>query len=104
MNPYLEWDHSWAGHATASQPAFFVKRLKQNSYTLDNVRVENLRQGPMKVGDVHCAGCNKHVGWKLLAEVPQSDDGLLHNYDQVGRFGIIRSAVTPSQPLPNVIF
>lgn len=103
MNPYLEWDHSWAGAATASHPAFFVKRLKVGSFRLCNVRVEQLRQGVMQVGDVQCSGCNNHIGWKIIAEVPESKDGLLHNYDQIGRFGITRNAVTPSQPLPNII-
>lgn len=103
MNPYLEWDHSWAGAGTASHPAFFVKRLRQGSYELCNVRVEHLRQGCMQVGDVHCTQCHSHIGWKLLAEVPTSTDELLHNYDQIGRFGIIRNAVTPTQPLRNVI-
>lgn len=103
FNPYLEWDHSWAGAATASHPAFFVKRLRQGSYELCNVRVEHLRQGCMEVGDVHCTQCQSHIGWKLLAEVPASTDELLHNYDQIGRFGIIRNAVTPTQPVRNII-
>lgn len=103
MNPYLEWDHSWAGAATASHPAFFVKRLKPCSYRMCNIRPEHLRQGYMQVADVHCAGCDAHIGWKILAELQESNEGLLHNYDQVGRFGIIRPSVTPSQPLPNVI-
>lgn len=98
MDAYLEWDHSWAGAATASQPAFFVKRLKDGCSRVCNARTEQLRQGVMKVADVHCAECHAHIGWKILAEVLQSTEGLLHNYDQIGRFGIIRTAVTPSEP------
>lgn len=103
MNPYLEWDHSWAGPDTACHPAFFVKRLRSDSYRLSNIRPECLRQGFMQVGDVRCASCDSQIGWKILAELPESNEGLLHNYDQIGRFGIIRTAVTPSQPLPNII-
>lgn len=98
MDAYLEWDHSWAGAATASQPAFFVKRLRNQASRVDNIRTERLRQGLMQVGDVHCGNCDAHIGWKILAEVPQSSEGLLLNYDQIGRFGIIRTAVAPSEP------
>lgn len=98
MDPYLEWDHSWAGSATSSEPAFFVKRLQTGAVTVRNVRREQLRQGLMEVADAHCASCDAHVGWKIIAEVPRSSTGLLVNYDQVGRYGIIRTAVTPSEP------
>lgn len=102
MDAYLEWDHSWAGPATASHPAFFVKRLRPGVARVVNARDEHLRQGDMTVGDVCCASCDSHIGWKFLAEAPADDadagQAVLHNYDQVGRFGIIRSAVTPSEP------
>lgn len=98
MDAYLEWDHSWAGETTASQPAFFVKRLREGAGRVRNVRAERLRQGDMEVGDVHCAGCDAQIGWKLVAELPEDGSELLHNYDQVGRFGIIRNAVAPADP------
>ncbi|KAI0561349.1 hypothetical protein FGB62_87g055 [Gracilaria domingensis] len=96
MNAYLEWDHSWAGAATADQPAFFVKRLRDGSVEVRHVRTEHLRQGHMVVGDVHCSQCDRHIGWKLLSEVAEGE--MLHNYDQIGRFGIIRGAVAPTEP------
>lgn len=102
MDPYLEWDHSWAGVATASQPAFFVKRVQQDAVAVQNRRPEQLRQGLMEVADAHCAKCHAHVGWKIIAEVPASSNGLLVNYDQTGRYGIIRTAVTPSEPRYNL--
>lgn len=98
MDPYLEWDHSWAGAATASQPAFFVKRLKDRSWVARNVRAERLRQGDMEVADVFCAKCDRHVGWMFVSELVEESHALLMNYDQVGRFGIIRNAVTPGDP------
>lgn len=101
MDPYLEWDHSWAGHATARHPAFFVKRVQRDAVYVRNCRPEQLRQGPMEVADAHCANCNAHIGWKIVAEVTDSSHGLLVNYDQIGRFGIIRAAVTPSEPRYN---
>lgn len=97
LDAYLEWDHSWAGPATAQQPAFFVKRLRPSSFTVGNVRVERCRQGPMEVGDVRCKKCEAHIGWKFLAECPAPGQRLT-NYDQVGRFGIIRNSLTPSEP------
>lgn len=96
LDAYLEWDHSWAGAATADQPAFFVKRLQDGCAVVRNERAEQLRQGHMVVADVHCSGCDNHIGWKFVSEVVQ--DEVLHNYDQVGRFGIIRSAVAPTEP------
>lgn len=101
MDPYLEWDHSWAGIATASQPAFFIKRIQVNAVTVSNFRPEHLRQGLMEVADAHCANCHAHIGWKIVAEVTDPSHGLLVNYDQIGRFGIIRTAVTPSEPRYN---
>lgn len=98
MDAFLEWDHGWAGAASAHDPAFFVKRVEEGALRIANERAERLRQGDMQVGDAHCAGCGAHVGWKLLAELPRAGQGLLLNYDQVGRFGIIRTAVTPSEP------
>ena len=96
LDAYLEWDHSWAGAATASQPAFFVKRLEEGCASVRHVRPEKLRQGEMVVGDVHCAGCDNQIGWKFVSEVPDGDE--VRNYDQVGRFGIIRTAVAPTEP------
>lgn len=98
FDPYLEWDHSWAGGplATSTEPALFVKRLKKDSHCVGVGRMESLRQGDMEVADVSCSSCGAHVGWKFLSEVARN--GVLHNYDQVGRFGIVRSAVTPSDP------
>lgn len=96
LDAYLEWDHSWAGAETASQPAFFVKRLRRGAGVVRHVREEHLRQGDMVVGDVFCARCDRHIGWKFVSEVPEDD--VLHNYDQVGRFGIIRTAVAPAEP------
>ncbi len=95
FDAYLEWDHSWGG-SHEGQPAFFVKRLRRGSFKVSRVRVEKCRQGDMEVGDVSCAQCNAHIGWKFLAELPNG--GALRNYDQVGRFGIIRSTLTPSEP------
>ena len=92
FDAYLEWDHSWG-----VDPAFFVKRLRKASYKVDNVRVEKCRQGDMEVGDVSCARCDAHIGWKFLAEC-RPDGSPLKNYDQVGRFGIVRNALTPSEP------
>jgi len=95
MDAYLDWGHSGIG-----TPAFFVKRLIKKSYIVDNVRVENCRQGEMEIGDVKCAGCKAYLGWKFLAEVNVGKNRAqpLRNYDQVGRFGIVRSALTPSEP------
>lgn len=90
FDAYLEWDHGWGG-----EPAFFVKRLRKNSYQVNNVRVVQCRQGDMEVGDVTCASCDAFVGFKFLAEVGEAP---LRNYDQVGRFGVVRSCVTPSEP------
>lgn len=98
MDPYLEWDHSWAGQATASQPAFFVKRLSEGAVVVRNVRAEQLRQGNMEVADVHCGNCDAQVGWKFVSELPDTSSDLLLNYDQIGRFGIIRNAVAPADP------
>lgn len=98
LDAYLEWDHSWAGSATESQPAFFVKRLRSGAGVVRNVRPERLRQGQMEVGDVHCAGCDAQIGWKFVAELPEEETELLHNYDQVGRYGIIRNSVAPAEP------
>lgn len=95
FDAYLEWDHSWGGNHNG-QPAFFVKRLRRGSFKVSRVRVEKCRQGDMEVGDVSCSQCNAHIGWKFLAELPNG--GALRNYDQVGRFGIIRSTLTPSEP------
>lgn len=98
LDAYLEWDHSWAGTATASQPAFFVKRLTNGAGVVRDVRPERLRQGIMEVGDVYCAECDAHIGWKFVSELPEEGSELLHNYDQVGRYGIIRNAVAPAEP------
>lgn len=99
MDAYLEWDHSWSGAATASQPAFFVKRMRAGAGVVRNVRVEHMRQGDMEIGDVHCAKCDAQIGWKFLKELPDEDGGgLLQNYDQIGRFGIIRTSVAPVEP------
>lgn len=98
LDAYLEWDHSWAGAATASQPAFFVKRLRKGASRIGRVRAENLRQGTMEVGDVRCSKCKNHVGWKFMAELPEHGSDLLQNYDQVGRYGIIRTAVALYRP------
>lgn len=94
IDAYLEWE--CAGN-DGSDPAFFVRRVRRKAVLVDNVRVERLRQGPMEIGDVRCGGCRKHVGWKFLAEAAEGGD-VLHNYDQVGRFGVMRSAITPSEP------
>lgn len=98
MDAYLEWEHSWAGSATQKQPAFFVKRLAKGAGVMRNVRPERLRQGHMEVGDMHCAGCDAQIGWKFVAELPEEGSELLHNYDQVGRYGIIRNSVLPAEP------
>lgn len=98
LDAYLEWDHSWSGADTAHQPAFFIKRLVNDATIVKNVRPEHLRQGHMEIGDLHCKGCEKHIGWKFLAELPENSSDFLHNYDQIRRFGIIRTAVTPADP------
>lgn len=98
LDAYLEWDHSWSGAATASQPAFFVKRLRAGAGVVRNVRPEQLRQGNMEIGDVHCSTCDAQIGWKFVSELPEEGSELLHNYDQVGRYGIIRNSVAPAEP------
>lgn len=94
MDAYLEWEHSWSGDS-AGQPAFFVKRLREGAAVVRNERVEHMRQGVMEVGDVFCSRCDKQVGWKFLKEIVDGREDVFHNYDQVGRFGIIRTAVSP---------
>lgn len=91
MDAYLEWEHAWG----PARPALFVKRLLVD-HSVRNVRWVQLRQGEMEVGDVFCRCCGRHVGWRFLAEVPSAR---LRNYDQVGRFGILRDAVRLSQKL-----
>lgn len=98
FDAYLEWDHSWGGPASAAHPAFFVKRLRPRSFVTTHPRIEHCRQGPMRLADVTCARCSAHIGWQFLAECAPPDQPLLTNYDQVGRFGIIRNALTPSEP------
>lgn len=98
IDAYLDWGHSGTGfNGVNGIPAFFVKRLIKKSYVVDNVRVENCRQGEMEIGDVRCADCRSYLGWKFLAEM-NNGAAKLRNYDQVGRFGIMRSALTPSEP------
>lgn len=91
MDAYLEWEHAWG----AARPALFVKRLLVD-HSVSNVRWVRLRQGEMEVGDVFCGCCRRQVGWRFLSEL--SSPRLL-NYDQVGRFGILRDAVRLSNKL-----
>lgn len=87
MDEYLEWEHAWG----QSRPALFVKRIaRSRNVTLSNARPVRLRQGLMQVADVHCAGCNRLLGWKFLAEISAHR---LVNYDQVRRYGFLRDAV-----------
>jgi hypothetical protein len=94
MDAYLEYQHAWG----LSRPALFVRRLKPStsaspcSLAFDNVRTVPLRQGCMEVVDVRCGQCARPLGWKFLSE-PVPAGAPARNYDQVGRYGVLRDAV-----------
>lgn len=94
LDAYLEWELSWAASGAAGQPAFFVRRVEEGAACVKNVRVEMMRQGPMLVADLHCGRCDAWLGWKFIKEV-LSTGKLMRNYDQEGRYGIVRNAVLP---------
>lgn len=92
LNAWLDWEGGFGG-----EPVRFVKRLKEEWVVVRNERRELMRQGKMVIADVFCRGCGELLGWKCLKDLSdRAERGLLINYDQVGRFGIIRSAVCSS--------
>lgn len=96
LDSYLEYETQsvWG----ISRPSLFVKRLANPSkFIVENARSENLRQGVMRIADLCCGKCRNVLGWKFLAEGVVNGRPL-RNYDQVGRYGIFRDYVTPTEP------
>jgi hypothetical protein len=92
LDAFLEYEHAWG----PGRPALFVRRLAPGAdVVVRNVRWAPLRQGMMEIGDLHCRNCAAQLGWKFIAELP---NGLLRNYDQVGRYGMFRDALFPCEP------
>lgn len=67
----------------------FVNSLQPGCFTLLNQRTERLVQGRMEVADVRCSRCNRAVGWKFCQDLTERQE----NESQVGRFGVVGSAV-----------
>lgn len=87
----LSKEHCW-DVGTGRQGAFYVNALQPGSYRAGEPYLMGLAQGKMQVADVYCSGCSAQIGWKFCQDLTHSK----LNSNQVGRFGVVQAAFTPT--------
>mmetsp|Transcript_25805 Transcript_25805/g.40392 ORF Transcript_25805/g.40392 Transcript_25805/m.40392 type:complete len:331 (+) Transcript_25805:564-1556(+) len=89
MHAVLSDQHCWRlPGRDCVESAYYVNSLIPESFTLTKQRSSRLAQGDMTVADVSCSSCNCPLGWKFVSDCHK------RNRHQVGRFGLVMSALT----------